>query len=213
MPELVSDATHSPERTRPRRARRYLTGLSAAGVTAALALTVAASGASASPAPARVVTLTSNSSAPTGHLTLHVKYQLEARGRNKVRSVTFSGASKVSLKHPALIVSLRPVLLPPSVIIHRRGCPPNGTHQRCSIHVIVFTIILKIHSLGNFSGALPAKALAQISKVFARSPRVGPGGYLLSATVASVIRHKRQIAISTVPAGLQVGVLIGPALP
>lgn len=216
MPELVSDATHSPEPARQRRARRYLTGLSAAGVTAALALTVAASGALASPAPsapARVVTLTSSSSAPTGHLTVKVRYQLEPRGRKKVLSVTFSGGSKIKLRHAALIVSVRPALLPPAVIIHRRGCPPNGTHQRCSVRVIAFTRILKIHRLGNFSAALPAKALAQISKVFARSPRVRPGGDLLSATVASVIRHKRQIAINTTPAGLQVGVLIGPALP
>lgn len=217
MPELVSDVTHPPEPARPRRARRYLTGLSAAGVTAALALTVAASGALASPAPsahARVVTLTSSSSAPSGHLTVKVNYQLEPRGRKKVLSVTFSGGSKIKLRHAALIVSVRPALLAGAVVIHRRGCPPkSGTQQPCPIRVIAFTIILKIHSPGKFSGALQAKALAQISKVFARSPRVGPGGYLLSATVASVIRHKRQIAITAVPAALQVGVLLGPALP
>lgn len=185
----------------------YLIGLSAAGITAAIALTGIASDASATSAPsapARVVTLTSNSSAPTGHLTLQVKYQLQPRGRNKLLSVTFSGASRISLSHPALIVSLRPVPL------LRRHAPGGGR----SVHVIAFSLILKIHNVRNFSGALPAKVLAQISKIFASPPRhrLVLGGSVLSATVASVSRPKSQAAIA-VPVGLQVGVLLGPAVP
>jgi hypothetical protein len=172
--------------------------------------------ASASPsakAAARMVTLTSSSSAPAGHLRVQVKYQLEPRGRNKPLSVTFSGASKVSLKHPALIVSLRPVapLLPPG---QHPVCHKSGTRRRCSIRVIAFAILLKIHNLDHFSGALTARELAQIGKIFANpSRRFRPGGYALSATVASVVRHKRQILLAAVPSGLQVGLLLGPAMP
>lgn len=219
MPELSSDAAPSSTSrpsTRRRVARRYLTGLSAAGLTAALALTVAVGDAAASPAakpPARVVTLTSSSSSPTGNLTVQVKYQLEPRGRNKVLSVTFSGGSKISLKHPALIMSLRPMV--PLPLVHRQvHCQKIGTHRRCSIRVIAFVTILKIHNQRHFSGALPAKALAQIGKIFAMPPRlIMPGGYVLSATFASVIRHKRQISVDTMLAGLRVGVLLGASLP
>lgn len=188
--------------------RRYLTGLSVAGVTAAIALTGAVSDASASPAanpPARVVTLTSTSSAPTGNIALQIKYQLERAGRNKVLSVTFSGASKISLRHPALIVSLRPVA--PLGVVHRG--------QRIPIHVIAFSLIVKLHSSRHFSGTLPAKVLAQLDKIFAsqsRHRRLMPGGFVLSATVASVGQRERPIGIA-VPAGLQVGALLGPALP
>ena len=199
MRELSSDAAHSSvSRQRARRvARRYVTGLSAAGVTAALALTVAVGDASASPAAsasARVVTLTSSSTAPTGHLTVQLKYRLEPRGRNKLLSVTYSGASKISLKHPALIVSLRPV-------------------ARASIHGSVNAVILRLHNSKHFSGALPARLLALIGKSLAApSGRIHPAGSLLSAAVASVVRHKNWVSISA-PAGLQVGLLIGPALP
>lgn len=211
MPGLSSDVAHSSvsRTSEPRRVvRRYLTGLSAAGVTAAIALTGIASDASASPAPsapARIVTLTSNSSSPTGHLTVQVKYQLEPQGRNKVKSVTFSGASKISLRHPAVIVSLRPVLTLP------RRIPGGGVR---SIRAIGFTLILKIHNARNFSGALPAKVLTQISKIFAGPGRhrVVLGGFVLSAVVASVNRVNKHVAISA-PVGLQVGVLLGPALP
>lgn len=212
MPDLVSDATHSSvsrPSARRRLARRYLTGLSAAGVTAAITLAAVASDASASPAPkapAHVVTLTSSSSAPTGHLMVQIKYRIEPRGRNKLLSVTFSGASKISLRHPALIVSLRPVLPLPL-----RGGGGGGGGG--SVRPIAFSFILRLHNARNFSGALPAKLLAQLSKIFASPPRrVRPGGSVLSATVASVSRPRSQVGI-TVPVGLQVGVLLGPAVP
>lgn len=209
MPDLVSDATHSSvsrPSARRRLARRYLTGLSAAGVTAAITLAAVASDASASPAPkapAHVVTLTSSSSAPTGHLMVQIKYRIEPRGRNKLLSVTFSGASKISLRHPALIVSLRPVL----------PLPLRGGGGGGSVRPTAFSFILRLHNARNFSGALPTKLLAQLSKIFASPPRrVRPGGSVLSATVASVSRPRSQVGI-TVPVGLQVGVLLGPAVP
>jgi hypothetical protein len=206
VPELPSDA-HSPGSslsTRRRVARRYLTGLSAAGLTAALALTVAVGDASASPAasPARVVTLTSSSSAPTGQLTVKVKYQLVRPGRNKLLSVTFSGASKVSLRHPALILSVRPVLVPP---FRRGGGSPVG------VRFHPFNLILRIRDVHKFSGALPARAVATIGKMLALRHRVLQTA-VLSAAVGSVIRHKHQVSIST-PVGLQVGVLLGPVAP
>jgi hypothetical protein len=208
VPELSNAAHSSVSRRRaPRVARRYLTGLSAAGVTAVIALTGAVSDASASPAanpPARVVTLTSNSSAPTGNLTVQVRYQLEPRGRNKVLSATFSGASKISLRHPALIVSLRPVL----------ALPPRHPGQRVSVRVIAFSFILRLHNARSFRGALPARLLRQLGKVFASPPRRPRlGGYVLSATVASVRRTKRQISLQVSPVGLRVGVLLGPVRP
>jgi hypothetical protein len=80
--------------------------------------------------------------------------------------------------------------------------------------VIAFAIALKLPNPARFSDALPTKLLAQIGKVFAgRSSRLGPGGYVLSATVASVIRHKRWATLEAAPAGLQAGVLLGPAAP
>lgn len=203
MRELASDAAHSSvsRQHAQRVARRYLTGLSAAGVTAALALTGAVGDASASPAAnasAHVVTLTSNSTAPTGHVTVQVRYQLEPRGRKKLLSVTYSGASKISLKHPALIVSLRPVL--PT---------PRRTQVRA------FAVILRLHSSKHFSGALSAKLLALIGKSLASPPRrLHPGGFVLAATVASVIRSKGPGPVGiAAPVGLQVGVLLGPVMP
>lgn len=77
----------------------------------------------------------------------------------------------------------------------------------------MFSFILRLHNARSFSGALPAKLLAQLSKIFANPPRrVRPGGSVLSATVASVSRLRSQVGIA-VPVGLQVGVLLGPALP
>jgi hypothetical protein len=203
VPELSSDAAHSPvsrHSAQRRGARRYLTG--AAGVVAAVALTGAVSAASAAPAPsapARVVTLTSGSTAPTGHITLQVKYQLKPGARNKLRSVTFSGASKISLKHPALVVSFRPVLPRPF---------------KGQVHAIALTIILRIKNASNFSGALGAKLIASINKNFAGGPRRGLlSDSLLSATVASVSRPKSHQQSITAPVGLQVAVLLGPLLP
>lgn len=188
--------------------RRYLTGLSAAGVTAAVVLAGAIGDASASPAvspPNRVVTLTSSSSSPTGNITLKVKYHLERGGRNKVLSATFSGGSKVGLKNPALIVSLRPVV---PLGLRRVG-------RRRTVHVIAFTLILRLHSARHFSGSLPARVLRQISKVFAGQAihrRLRPAGFVLSATAASVSQRRKPIGIAA-PVGLQVGVLLGPVLP
>jgi hypothetical protein len=219
VPELSSDAQSpgSSQSARRRVARRYLTGLSAAGLTAALALTMAVGDASASPSaksPARVVTLISSSSAPTGHLTVQVKYQPEKRGRNKVVSVTFSGASRVSLRHPALVISLRPVLAPPL----RRGSgagvqkpAPKGGPVGVQVHA--FTLILRIRDAHKFTGALSARVVATINKVLAGPiHRVPLVGRVLSVAVASIIRHKRQVSIST-PVGLQTGVLLGPVAP
>lgn len=184
--------------------RRYLTVLSAAGLTAAVVLAVAVSDASASPAASsssRAVTLTSSSSSPTGNLTTRVKFRIEPQGRNKVLSVTVSGSSRVSLKHPALIVSLRPVA---RLIVHGQ------------VRAFGFVLILRLHSARHFSRALPAKVLTQIDKVFAalnrhRQPITAA---LLSVTVGSVSRPGTQKPISiSAPVGLQVGVLLGPALP
>lgn len=213
MPELSSDAAHSPvsgQRAR-RVARRYLTGLSVAGVTAAVALAGAVSDASASPAasPSRVVTLTSSSSAPTGHLTVQVKYRLAVRGRNKLVSVTYSGGTKLIHRHAALVISLVPALLPP---FPGRGQVSSGGKKQVPIHFPRLSIILKIHNARQFSGALPAKVVASISKIFASRHRVFPGTTVLEATVASVRRFKKQVQIDA-PAGLQVGVLLGPLAP
>jgi hypothetical protein len=206
VPEFARDACSSGSSlsTRRRVARRYLTGLSAAGLTAALALTVAVGDASASPAasPAHVVTLTSSSSASTGQLTVKVRYQLERPGRIKLLSVTFSGASKVSLQHPALVLSLRPVLVPPI----RRGTGPVGVQAHHP-----FRLILRIRDARKFSSALPARALATIGKILALRHRILPTA-VLAAAVASVIRHNHEVSIST-PVGLQAGVLLGPVAP
>ena len=205
MPELPSDAHSSGSSLSARRrvARRYVTGLSAAGLAAALALTAAVGDASASPAasPARVVTLTSSSSASTGQLTVKVKYQFERPGRIKPLSVTFSGGSKLSFRHPALVLSLRPVLVPPV----RRGPGPVG------VQVHPFRLILRLRDVHNFSGALSARAVATIGKILALRHRVLQTA-VLSAAVASVIRSKHGVSIST-PLGLQVGVLLGPVAP
>jgi hypothetical protein len=216
VPELPSEVAHSPgsrASVRRRLVRRYLTGLSAAGVTAAVILTGAVSDASASPASSaasRVVTLTNSSTAPTGHLTLQAKYRLGRSGRNRVISVTYSGSSNASIKHPALIVSLRPVpgLLPP------RGVQVKVGKRQVHIPVFGFTVILRLHNSRSFSGALPRRVLALLRKSFAGPRRrLRIGDVLLSATVASVVRrHKGQFQVSA-PVGLQVGVLLGPILP
>lgn len=219
MPELPSDAHSSgfSHSTRRRVARLYLTGLSAAGLTAALAITVAVGNASASPSaksPARVVTLTSSSAASAGHITVQVKYQLEPRGRNKLVSVTFSGASRLSLPHPALVFSLHPVLAP--LLRHRGGAgiqvpAPKGGPVDVQIHPFIF--ILRIRDARKFSGALPARVVATINKIIAGPiHRVPLIGHVLSVTVASVRDHKHQVSI-TAPVGLQIGVLLGAVAP
>ena len=206
VPELPSDAlsSGSSQSARRRVARRYAAGLSAAGLAAALALSVAVGDASASPAasPARVVTLTSNSSASTGQLTVKVRYQVERPGRNKLLSVTLSGGAKFSLSHPALILSLRPVLVPP---FRRGGGGPVG------VQVHAFNLIVRIRHARKFSVALPARTVATIGKILALRHRI-LGAFVLSATVGSVIRSKHGVSISA-PVGLQVGVLLGPVAP
>jgi len=182
--------------------RKYLTGLSAAGITAALVLTGAASSVAASPAPQahpQVVTLNSSTSSSAGHITLAVRYQVESKGQFKVLSATFSGGTPIKFNHPAMVLALRPL---PSPSIHRGG-------QRVAVRP--FTVILPVHSASHFSGSLPAKLLAVLGKALSFSPRrPQPGGSVLEAILASVTRSPKPGGISTV-LGLQVGVLLRPA--
>jgi hypothetical protein len=183
--------------------RKYLTGLSAAGITAALVLTATASGAAASPAtPAspQVVTLTSSTSSSAGHITLKFRYQVEPKGKIKPLSATFSGGTRIGFKHPAMLLSLRPIPSPASI----RGQKP--------VPRFGFTIILPVHSASHFSGSLPARLLAIIGKIISAGPRrFPPSGSVLQAILVSIARTK-PVSISTV-LGLQVGVLLHPALP
>jgi hypothetical protein len=184
--------------------RKYLTGLSAAGITAALVLTGAASGAAASPAPQaspHVVTLTSSTSSSAGNLTVKVRYQIEAKGKLKALSATVTGGTPIKFKHPALLLALRPVLSPPG---GRGQVPAPG---------FGFTIFLRVRSASHFSVSLPAKLLAIISKSISAPPRrVSPGGLVLQAVLASVTGSRKPVNITTV-LGLQVGVLLRPAAP
>lgn len=185
--------------------RRYLTGLSAAGITAALVFTGAVSGSAASPAtPAspQVVTLTSSSSSSAGHITLTVRYQAEPKGQFKVLSARFSGGTPIKFKHAALLLTLRRI---PSLSIH-----PNPKPVKAPVHP--FVIILPVPSAGHFSGSLSAKLLAALGKVISFSPRrVAPFGSVLEAILVAVDRSSKPTGISTV-LGLQTGVLLHPAL-
>lgn len=185
--------------------RKYLTGLSAAGITAALVLTGAASSVAASPAtPAspQVVTLNSSTSSSAGHITLTVKYQAEPKGQFKVLSATFSGGTPIKFNHPALLLTLRPVL---SLSIHRGQKPaPAPAHP--------FFVILPVHNTGHFSGSLSARLRAILGKLISFSPRrIQPFGSVLEAILVAVNRSSKPIGISTV-LGLQVGVLLHPAV-
>jgi hypothetical protein len=117
-------------------------------------------------------------------------------------SVTFTGASTFNLRHPALILSLHPVIEPP--FVHR-----SAVAKQVPFHP--FVLILRIRDARNFSGALSARAVASISRFLARRHRFVPSD-VLTANVGSVSRHRHGVSI-TAPAGLQLGVLLGPAAP
>jgi len=176
--------------------------VAASGVTGAVLVTGAVTGASAAPAPApsHVVTLESSSSSSAGHLVLRIRYEVERAGHIKPISISYAGGTDVKLRHPALIVSLRPLgPLPPRQVHARKGRP-------------VVSLILRLRNTHHFSGTLPLRLFSPAFGRIGRKRIPFLGGRILEATVASVQRYTRQVAIS-VPADLQVGILLGPALP
>jgi hypothetical protein len=203
---LTGEVPHSSSSHRSLRLaapRRRLAALAAAGVAGAVVVTGAVTGASAAapaPAPSHVVTLTSSSSSSAGHLVLRFRYEIGRTGKIRPISISYAGGTRIKVRHPALIVSLRPLgLLQPRQVHARKGVP-------------VVSLILRLRNTHHFSGNLPLRAFIPAFRNNGRTRIPFPGGRILEATMASVQRFKRQVTIS-VPAVLQVGILFGPALP
>lgn len=210
MPVLTGETAHSSRPRRPRRRpalrirtpRRRLAAITAAGVTGAVLVTGAVTGASAAaPAPARssIITLTGSSSSSAGHLTVRFRYQVERAGKIKPLSISYAGGTSLNLRHPALIVSLRPVLAVPFRQIRAVKGPR------------IVTLILRIRDTHHFSGTIRPGLFGQVSLHSTGRRLPAPGGEVLEATLASVTQTKRVQSISA-PIGMQVGILFGPAI-
>jgi hypothetical protein len=192
MPEL------SARPRRPRIARRYANGLSALAAGAGLVLTGAASSsaAPATQASPRVITLTSSTSSPAGHLTVTLRYELTPSRAVKPLSVSYSGGSSLRLSHSAILFTLRPV----AGTLFRRG-------RQVRTRAPGIVLILKISDLRHFSGRIPVRTLPKlIGRVVSPKRGLAPLSAVLEASLASVTTKPKGISL---PVGLQVGVLFG----
>ena len=182
--------------------RRSLAGLAATGMAAGLILTGAVSGSAAptaASASSRVVTLTSSTSSAFGQLTLRLRYEIKAGHQVKPLSLTYSGGSSLRLKHPVLVIVLRPLLGP---FVHKAGKKPVR---------IALPRILWLRDSRHFSGTLRLPKVSWVRRKAGqkRHPVLAPLGAVLSATLGSATSRK-PISIQAV-AGMQTGILIGPA--
>jgi hypothetical protein len=209
VPVLTGEVPPSSRPRRPLRLsgpRRRLIALAAAGVTGAVLVTGAVTGASAAApasAPSHVITLTSSTSSAAGHLIVRLRYQLGSAGKFRPLSVSYAGGTSQNLRHPALIFSLRPLLPFPLRLVRKGNFKAQGPFV---------TLILRVRDSRHFSGTVPSRLFGKVS---IRAGRKVPvlGGLVLETTLASVSSAKhKQIAINA-PIGLQVGILLGPAIP
>jgi hypothetical protein len=227
VPALTGDVLPSSHPRRPFRlhlTRRRLAGIAAGGVTAAVLVAGAVTGASAAPAAAaspRVVTLTSSSSAPTGHLTVTFRYGVGRPGKMRPLSVSYAGGSSLHLRNAALIFTVRPALGLPILPAKRlpKSCKSKGFASRCA-PFFAYSLIVRVRDVHSFSGTVRLPRIAVgITKVTKGKVKFRPlplaGGPVLVVTLASVPRaHGKQkpVAISA-PIGMQVGILLGPTAP
>jgi hypothetical protein len=209
VPAITGEVPPSSRSRRPFRVpgpRRRLAAIAAAGVTGAalVAGAVTASAAPAAPAPSRVITLTSSTSSAAGHLTVRFRYQPERAGKIKALPVSYAGGTGLKLRHPVLIVTLRPVLGSPFLQVRKQV-----------VAVPVFTLILRIRDARDFSGTfrLPPRPFGRVSWVSRRHRVPGPLAQVLAVTLASLSRPKHPPVVIQAPVGMQVGILLGPVFP
>ncbi len=209
MPVITGEVSPSSRSRRlfgvPRR-RRRLAAIAAAGATcAALAVgAVTASAAPAASAPPRVITLTSSSSSAGDHLTVSFRYQTERAGKIKPLPVSYAGGTRLKLRHPVLIVTLRPVADFPFRQVHKQ-----------TVAVRAFTLVVRIRNAGDFSGTfrLPSRLFGRVSWISGGHLGSIPVSRVLTVTLASISRPKPPPTVITALGGAQVGILLGPALP
>jgi hypothetical protein len=192
-------------RTGRHRAHRYLAGISAVGVAAGLVLTGAVSSSAApaaASASAKIVTETTSTSSSTGQLTLVFKYEILGKRSVKPISLTYSGASSVGVKHPALVLDLGPTL-----------APPPGRHP-VRERAPAFLKVVRIADVRHFSGKISLHAFFKVKRVVVRKGHwvLAPFGPMLNATLASV-SAKKPLRLQIVPGSMRVELVLGPLLP
>lgn len=176
-------------------ARRSAAGLSVASLVAAAILTSVAGSAPASavvgsPGSPSQNTVTQTTSSSAGTMTVQVKDRRGRRGLT-VASVTYSFTAAAAIKRPSFNIIFAP------------SGPPLVHRPRVSRRIVVFHVNLK-GPLTTFSGALPARVLAQVNKNGGLQ-----GGYDLRVNLANIIKKTRRFITARLI--MQEGIVLTPA--
>jgi hypothetical protein len=199
-PAALADVIRRGNRRRRRViGQRVAGGLSVLGLSAAVLVTGAVHGPAGPASPsagARVTALTETTSSVAGKMTIQVRYRPAARHGigSRLLSITYSGSSDASARHPVLVFMLtEPLNGACSVKVHGHGQPKgNGCRPP-----IVRTITLKLSrsELGHFTGSVPVRPLDHGKPV--------PSG-TLTASLGDQDQHQVSVL-------MQEGLILGPA--
>ncbi len=129
--------------------QRSLGGLSAVGIGAAVVLTGAASNPSApaasSASAAHGITVTEKTTSALGKLSITLKYADERHAKVNITSLAYSAHSKAAIRHPALLLTLR----------------PTATSKRGTLTAFAF-IMLTPGDRHNFAGTVSSNIFASV---------------------------------------------------